>query len=94
MLAIQIFAQDMSEGEQVANRLAEIVKRGSVNLRVLGPAPASIGKINDVYRFVIYVKGNDSDELVRVKDVCEMNFDEQLSPRVQLQFDFDPMNCM
>lgn len=38
---------------------------------VIGPAPALIGKINDVYRYGIYLKNHDYEKLVELKDGIE-----------------------
>ena len=40
-------------------------------LHVIGPAPASVGKINDSYRFMLYVKHEDYARLVEVKNRIE-----------------------
>ena len=92
MLAVQIFAGREDAGENIARRLAEAVKADGVS--VLGPAPASIGRINDIYRFVFYVKNTDYRRLVQVKDRLEDLLSWWQPREEQVQFDFDPMNCM
>ncbi len=92
MLAVQIFAGSEQTGWELARRLADIVKRcGAV---VLGPAAAVIGKINDIYRFVFYVKDKDYGRLVGFKDSLEKELETLQLKEEQVQFDFDPMNCM
>ncbi|MCM1101221.1 MAG: primosomal protein N' [Clostridium sp.] len=92
MLAVQIFAGDNEEGQSLAGRLADALRE---DLRtVLGPAPASIGRINDVYRYVFYVKDADYAGLVRAKDRLEELLEARPPQGAQVQFDFDPMNCM
>ena len=65
---------------------------------IVGPAPAGIGKVNDIFRFVFYVKDRDYDRLIHVKDGLEAWMTEWQSgprrPRISLQFDFDPMNTL
>ncbi|MCM1089912.1 MAG: primosomal protein N' [Muribaculum sp.] len=92
MLAVQIFADSEESGENIARRLADAVKADGTP--VLGPAPASIGKINDIYRFVFYVKNTDYGQLVQVKDRLEGLLSQWQPREEQVQFDFDPMNCM
>lgn len=92
MLAVQIFAKGEQEGELLAHRLADEVKSGGMH--VLGPAPASIGKINDIFRFVFYIKDNEYMSLVRIKDRLEELLDVMQLKNENVQFDFDPMNCM
>lgn len=64
-----------------------------MTVSVIGPAPASIAKANDIYRQVIYIKHNDYDKLVEMKDYLEgyFNFSEQFAGS-NLQFDFNPMS--
>ena len=63
-------------------------------MQIIGPAPAAIGRINDIFRFVFYVKSAKYDTLVKVKDVLEEKIQgEQLRTEV-VQFDFDPMNTL
>ncbi len=92
MLAVQIFAGQEQAGDELAGRLADKVK--AEGMTVLGPAPASIGKINDIYRFVFYVKHMDYGRLVEVKDGLETLLEEWQPRGEQVQFDFDPMNCL
>ncbi len=92
MLAVQIFAREEEAGANLAGRLADTVKKGGH--QVLGPAPATIGKVNDIYRFVFYVKKADYGQLVEIKDGLEkLIFSLQLRQE-QVQFDFDPMICL
>lgn len=63
-------------------------------MQIIGPAPAAIGRINDIFRFVFYVKCAKYDTLVKVKDVLEEKIQgEQLRTEV-VQFDFDPVNTL
>ncbi len=66
---------------------------GAGTVSVIGPAPAGVGKVKDVYRFVSYVKSPDRQVLVRLKDDLERVIRElPLTDREYVQFDFDPMN--
>lgn len=103
MLAVQIFARDETRGIQLADRLAETVRDAHFAegagaeqekaLRVIGPAPASIGKINDIFRFVFYVKCAEYDKLIQVKDRAEEML-RRWKPQETVQFDFDPVNTV
>lgn len=92
MMAVQIFAKEERAGRELANCLADIVKESGVP--VLGPAAAAIGKINDIYRFVFYVKDSNYGCLVQCKDRLEETLDGMQLKGEQVQFDFDPMNSM
>lgn len=100
MLAVQIYAKGEPEGKQLAERLADMVKsmeqgeRIREKLQIIGPAPASIGKINDIFRFVFYVKHQKYDRLVQVKDVLEEKLRIWQPGTESVQFDFDPVNTI
>lgn len=93
MLAVQIFAKEETRGIDLANRLAAMVRR-ALGIRLIGPAPASIGRINDIYRFVFYIKCDEYDKLIRIKDFLEEQMKELLSRNELVQFDFDPVNTL
>lgn len=101
MLAVQVYAGQEESGKQLAQELADVVKSmmdASVPVKdrmtVIGPAPASIGKVNDIFRFVFYVKHAKYDMLVQIKDVLEEKI-QLWQPRYEsVQFDFDPMNTL
>ncbi|MBO5337596.1 MAG: primosomal protein N' [Lachnospiraceae bacterium] len=101
MLAVQIYASVEENGKQLAQRLADVVKSMidvsqpvADRITVIGPAPASIGKVNDIFRFVFYVKHQKYDMLVQIKDKLEEKL-QFWQPRYEtVQFDFDPMNTL
>lgn len=105
MLAVQIYAALEEEGDRLSRRLAQQAK-GYVDqtqplarqMLIVGPAPAGIGRVNDIYRFVFYVKDRDYHRLIAVKDGLEAWMGEwqsgQRRPQISLQFDFDPMNTL
>lgn len=102
MLAVQIYAASEEQGGALARQLAS--QAGAFvdesqpcgkRMMIVGPAPAGIGKVNDIYRFVFYVKDQSYDRLVEVKDGLEAWMGERQIPRqLSLQFDFDPMNTL
>lgn len=110
MLAILVSARAEAEGLALAKDIAARVRvmggdgresaaQGGNRLYVIGPAPASVGKINDVYRFMLYVKHGDYGRLVEVKNRVE-TFLEKREERAEkekdnetVQFDFDPMSA-
>ncbi|NLL79664.1 MAG: primosomal protein N' [Clostridiales bacterium] len=91
MLAVQIMAVSEEAGEAMAKKFAEALKQKQ-ELRVIGPAPASIGKVNDIYRFVIYIKHKDYEKLVEVKDFLEEFLNRMENRKETAYFDFDPVN--
>lgn len=99
MLAVQIFAGEEKRGEALAQELAALAKSfidlsedQQKRLMVIGPAPAAIGKIQDIYRFVFYIKYEKYDRLVEIKDILEEKAAALLSAPEMLQIDFNPVN--
>lgn len=101
MLAVQIYAKTEENGKELAERMADVVKsmtesvseEGS-RVMVIGPAPAAIGRINDIFRFVFYVKHEKYGTLVKVKDFLEEKLQIWQTRTETVQFDFDPMNTL
>ncbi len=88
-------------GKELAKRLADVVKsmterngRSGEKISVVGPAPASIGKINDIFRFVFYVKCQNYGKLIQVKDLLEEKLQLWQPKKETVQFDFNPMNTI
>lgn len=96
MLGIFIQSRQEAAAEEISKLLAGQCKAIFREKRVLiiGPAKASIEKINDVYRYVIYVKHKEYNRLVEVKDFIESVLEEKKDAvkQISVTFDFDPMN--
>ena len=59
------------------------------DLHVIGPAYAAVGKVKDIYRQVIYLKHEDYQILVRIKDQLEKYIEINSGFRkIYIQFDF------
>ena len=60
---------------------------------IIGPTSPHVGKVNDVYRRVIYLKHEQYDVLIDLKNKLEKYI--EINPGFQslwIQFDFEPMN--
>jgi primosomal protein N' (replication factor Y) len=97
MLLALITSKQEEQAKKAAIHLGEALKlyyeQHEVSAQTIGPAPATLAKVNDTYRFVIYLKQDDYEELVRTKNYLEGYFlySEHFSG-CNLQFDFDPMS--
>lgn len=62
-------------------------------VQVIGPCDATIAKVNDRYRRVIYLKNRKYEELVYVKDQTEQFLENQTAFKdCFITFDFDPLH--
>jgi primosomal protein N' (replication factor Y) len=91
MLAIQLFGTDEKKVSLLATDLRDVIKSNGAK-RVLGPAPGNISRVRDYYRFVIYVKSPETDELTGIRTVAENYLDEKDMNGMFVQFDLDPVN--
>lgn len=92
LLAVILFSAKAEEVSRGAEILAGfLTEKKSESFVVNGPVWASIPKLRDIYRKIIYLKSPDRDELVRLKNLLEDYVKE--SPdfsKVSVQFDFEP----
>ncbi len=105
MLAVLTEGADEEQTEQYSERLAAELRShikemncnteyGILNsaFSVIGPAEASIKKLSDIYRRMIYVKSADYTILTHCKDYLERYMETDDDKDIRVQFDFDPMN--
>ena len=84
----------------MAERAKDAIIRycGAADVRLIGPAEATIRKLSDIYRQVMYIKSGDLSALMAVKDelLCyDRNVRESRGMRtgqVRISFDLDPMS--
>ena len=68
---------------------AEKISRGKP-LTIIGPAPAAVGKVRDIYRQVLYLKYENTETLIQIKDKLEQYIEVNSGFRkIQIQFDFN-----
>lgn len=94
MLAVQVYGRNEENTKQLADILANVVKcEGESTNSVIGPAPASVGRVNDIFRFVFYIKSARYNALVTAKDLLEEKL-RCMKPTESVQFDFDPVTIL
>lgn len=70
--------------------MASVISDGIITgVAVIGPTTATIKKIKDVFRHMIYVKSMETEKLIEIKDRAEAA--ALLSSDVRISFDLDPM---
>lgn len=93
LLLILVTSKTEEEGEVAAQRLKEQTDRISREAVVIGPASPSVGKVNDIYKRVLYIKAKSYEHLVEIKDRLEQYMEkEAMTASVGVQFDFNPMS--
>lgn len=96
MMAIQFFGDKelrvKALAEDFCDYLKFLTKDKQRQIQVLGVAQASIAKIKDVYRYVIYVKADRLEPLMILKNLLEKRKITKHSGSEIIQYDFDPVN--
>ncbi len=95
MLSVQFFGPDWERLSRLSLGFAKEVKERIPEfetIKQIGPGKASLGKIKDVYRQVIYYKCSTLQPLIAVKDYMENRIGQISIDKEQIQFDFDPVN--
>ncbi|MGL5258882.1 MAG: replication restart helicase PriA [Lachnospiraceae bacterium] len=59
---------------------------------LIGPAKARIYKIKDIYRMALYVKAQEKERLIQIKNEIEEIMRKNEGIKSTIQFDFDPMS--
>ena len=96
MLVILLASPDeqalAAAAQAVYDNMQQMLGRTFV-VQLIGPADASISKINDIYRKVIYLKTGNYDKLIELKDATEQFTQMQpVCKDINIQFDFNPMS--
>lgn len=95
MAAILITSSDEKLCSEGACDLARRIKNSRIDgLSVIGASKAAVSKINDIYRYVIYIKHRDYNALVHIKDGVELYLEKTYKYKkdFSVQFDFTPMD--
>ena len=95
LLAVLASGKEEAILETGCKYLKEFVTRflGAGEIQIIGPASPGIGKINDVYRRVLYIKAKRYDTLVGIKNRLEQYIEVNSGfAKMRIQFDFNPMH--
>ncbi len=92
LLAIMIGAAEAEAGKRLGEELAGAIRDAGSPVRIIGPAEAAVTKLKDIFRFVLYIKHADYQELIKVKDMVEDKINNGEYRKESVQFDFDPMD--
>lgn len=91
MLAVLAYGEEEEHLEKGIQYIAKFVKRvyPGTDLHMIGPAPDSVGKVNDVYRRVLYMKHENRKILSAIKEKIEQYIEINSGFRkIYIQFDF------
>lgn len=94
LLAVLMTGEDEKHLELAAGYLKEFALRidKKKEMSVIGPASPFVGKVNDVYRKILYIKCEDYRRLIDAKNLLEQYIEINKGfQSLRIQFDFNPM---
>lgn len=95
MAAILITSDSESLCHDASEDISDRIRKSHIDgLMVIGASRAAVSKINDIYRYVIYIKHSDYNTLVHIKDGVELYIEKKeiYKKRLMVQFDFTPID--
>ena len=94
LVAILISGEDETLLETACAYLKTYAERiNHTNVQIIGPTSPYVGKVNDVYRRVIYLKHAKYEVLTQMKDKMEQYVEINSGfHKLRIQYDFNPMN--
>ena len=94
MAAILISGKEETLLETASSYIKKYAERvNKQNVRIIGPTSPYVGKVNDVYRRIIYLKHAEYDVLIDMKNKLEKYIEINSGfQSMRIQFDFNPVN--
>ncbi|TCK98339.1 replication restart DNA helicase PriA [Natranaerovirga hydrolytica] len=94
IMALLLVSKDEKEVIKQSYDLANTIKKvvDANDYDVIGPSPAFISKINNLYRQVIYIKSKEYNYLLRLKKYIDTHFKNNSQyNNTNIQFDYNPL---
>ena len=94
LLAVLVVGEDEQLLETACTYLKSYAERvNRYRVGIVGPASPYVGKVNDIYRKVLYFKHVRYEALTDMKDKLEQYIEVNSGfDKLRIQFDFNPMN--
>lgn len=93
LMAILLAGADEKMLDMACGYLKEFAEKVAKEAtHIIGPASPYVGKVNDVFRRIIYIKSEKEEVLIEIKNVLEQYIEmNQGFQKLWIQFDFNPM---
>ncbi len=92
LLLVAVASPSEQQADAAGKAIADFVQEQGLRLTLIGPSEAAIGKVNDIYRRVLYLKAERYGELITAKESIEMFLAGQKLQQVSVGFDFNPIH--
>ena len=94
LLAVLMTGEDEKYLEMAAGYLKDFASRADKKkeCQIIGPASPYVGRVNDVYRKILYIKCENYEHLIAMKNYLEQYIEINKGfQSLRIQFDFNPM---
>lgn len=90
MLGVQVAGKDEAKVSEIMDFMKEqVVQEFGNEVTVIGPVPASVYKVNDIYRKILYMKQENYDILIRIQKCLQALWEEDERCKANtIQYDF------
>lgn len=90
MLGLQVSGKDEALTSHMMDLIRDsVVRHFGAFVEVIGPVPAPVYKVNDIYRKILYMKQENYDILIRIQKYVQERWDETEDCRqLAVQYDF------
>ena len=90
MLGVQVAGKDEAQVSEIMDSFKRKVEQEFTGKAVvIGPVPASVYKVNDIYRKILYMKQENYDILIRIQKCLQTLWEEDERCRANtIQYDF------
>ena len=90
LLKVLIESPEAEHANKIASDISNLARTVEA-AETIGPSEDTIARINDIYRFTVYIKCEDYEILTQIKDRIEQLRQDRPDSRSRVQFDFDPL---
>ena len=90
LVSIKVLTNNYDLGREKSNEIASILRKYLTSSIILGPAPHSIFKINNTYRFQLIIKYKKEDKLYEVLNKIDDHY--RKFNNLKIDIDFNPNN--
>lgn len=87
LITSSVYEEAVSASEELSKLLKPMCTKKS-DIRLIGPSDATISRIKDIYRRVLYIKSQKADELTTIRNVI----DEYERENIKIAVDVNPLN--
>ena len=92
MMAILLKSEEQDRLVKASETIADVIKKSKMDIKLIGPADCTIGRISDIYRRVMYIKSDSIDKIISIKNIIDDIKEKRDELKdIAVQFDLNPI---